>query len=562
MSSADPAVFPGSSPSPSPVDPHGEAIAQLLDGETTWDKRLIRWSDWFNPILVKETRQALKSKQFSWTFGLLVVVVLGWSILGIIGSIPNIYYASDGRNLLAGYLLILVVPAWIIIPQATFRSMASELDDGTFETLSLSMLKPSHIILGKLNVAMLQLMIYMSVVAPCIALTYLLRGVTLGLILFLFAASVMVTLSLAMVAVSLASFSRNRALQVIFSVVLIAIQLIVTFWLSAVLISLIIEGIGDVSSSLIMWKILGYWGGFTFLYSWVLFSCATGLIGVSSENKSTPIRISLLATGIAIAVAGIIVTTENESDRISILALFATLAMFHWTFAGSFIVGEKGFISARAKRSLPNSLVGKVLFSWFIPGAGTGFVFVLMSLGGTLLVYALYQLVALELDYAKKTTGLVHLSALWLYAALYLGVGRMASWLLFRKMGVGRIVATGLFLVVFNVLGVIASCLFSLWDSNYQNMDFGFYCFINPWWTLAEAFPTEYGQNTNWDVDLAVFLLAVVAIPIFLINLFLTAKDIVVQRVEIPERVQQERARISGKAAPSPAEEEIIDPLA
>lgn len=193
------------------VDPHKQVIEQLLDGQSRWDKRLIEWSNWLNPILVKETRQALKSKQFTWTFGLLIIVVLAWSLLGLLSSIPNIYYASDGRGLLSGYLLILVVPAWLIIPQASFRSMASELDDGTFETLSLSMLRPRHIILGKLNVAALQLIIYLSVIAPCIALTYLLRGVTLETILFELLVVVMTTLGLAMIAIAFASFSRSRA---------------------------------------------------------------------------------------------------------------------------------------------------------------------------------------------------------------------------------------------------------------------------------------------------------------------------------------------------------------
>jgi len=55
--------------------------------------------------------------------------------------------------------------------------MASELEDGTFETLSLSTLSPGPILVGKLSDAALQLIVYLSVIAPCIALTYLLRGV-------------------------------------------------------------------------------------------------------------------------------------------------------------------------------------------------------------------------------------------------------------------------------------------------------------------------------------------------------------------------------------------------
>ena len=158
---------------------HASAIQQLVEGETAWDKRLIAWSDWVNPILVKETRQALKSRQFSWTLMLLTIVILAWSVLAIVGMIPSIYYNSSGAGMLIGYAIILIVPALIVIPQSTFRSMASELEDGTFETLSLSTLSPRHILVGKLSVSALQLIVYLSVIAPCIALTYLLRGITL-----------------------------------------------------------------------------------------------------------------------------------------------------------------------------------------------------------------------------------------------------------------------------------------------------------------------------------------------------------------------------------------------
>lgn len=39
----------------------------------TFESRLAQLSDWFNPILVKETRQALRSWQFTLTFILLLV---------------------------------------------------------------------------------------------------------------------------------------------------------------------------------------------------------------------------------------------------------------------------------------------------------------------------------------------------------------------------------------------------------------------------------------------------------------------------------------------------------
>src|SRR5690606_21444363 len=47
------------------------------------EHRIERWGERLNPILVKEARQALKSRQFTVTFTLMLVAAWVWSILGI-----------------------------------------------------------------------------------------------------------------------------------------------------------------------------------------------------------------------------------------------------------------------------------------------------------------------------------------------------------------------------------------------------------------------------------------------------------------------------------------------
>ena len=65
-----------------------------------WE-RLDSWSAWagdyLNPILVKETRQALKSRQFVITFGLLLVCGWLWSMM-VLSWGPSIYYGASGSD--------------------------------------------------------------------------------------------------------------------------------------------------------------------------------------------------------------------------------------------------------------------------------------------------------------------------------------------------------------------------------------------------------------------------------------------------------------------------------
>ncbi len=156
---------------------HQEAIVQVVEGRSEIDARLLRLSDWLNPILVKETRQALKSQQFLWTFIMVLLSIIGLTVAGVTLMVPGIYYLPGGPSLLIGYFIILMVPVGIVVPMSSFFSMSSELEDGTHDILSLSALTSRQVVLGKIQVSMLQSIVYFSALTPCIGLTYLLRGV-------------------------------------------------------------------------------------------------------------------------------------------------------------------------------------------------------------------------------------------------------------------------------------------------------------------------------------------------------------------------------------------------
>src|SRR3954469_18747948 len=151
----------------SPLAARWARIEALLD----------RVGDRLNPILVKEARQAMKSRQFVVTFALLLIGGWAWTVLFIAAGIPSIYYSPVGPALLHGYFLVLSVPLLIVVPYAAFRSLAGEWEDGTFELLSITALSARQIVSGKLASAVLQMMVYYSALAPCIAFTYLLRGI-------------------------------------------------------------------------------------------------------------------------------------------------------------------------------------------------------------------------------------------------------------------------------------------------------------------------------------------------------------------------------------------------
>ena len=122
-----------------------------------WSERI---GDRLNPILVKETRQALKSRQFVITFGVLLVAALGWTVIGSLMLMPQIYTQPSAQRMLTGYYITLAIPMLLVVPLAAYRSLEGEIDDGTLELLSITSLGPWQIVLGKLASASLQMVLY------------------------------------------------------------------------------------------------------------------------------------------------------------------------------------------------------------------------------------------------------------------------------------------------------------------------------------------------------------------------------------------------------------------
>ncbi len=123
-----------------------ESVHRISQDPTrTWEVWWLRGSELLNPILVKEVRQALKSRQFEVSFGLTLLAAVCWTLFFVSVSVPRIFFFPDGGTiLLRGYAFILLIPLLIIIPFSAFRSLTSEVEESTFELLSITTLSPNR----------------------------------------------------------------------------------------------------------------------------------------------------------------------------------------------------------------------------------------------------------------------------------------------------------------------------------------------------------------------------------------------------------------------------------
>lgn len=371
----------------------GQTI-DLFEGQPdTWDRRLLsklaKYSDWLSPILVKEARQAMKSQQFTLTFYLLIALGWIWTISGSSLMLPGIYYAPWGTSLLIGYLYMLAIPLLLVVPFFAFRSLASETEDGTFELMSITTLSAWQIVWGKMTTALLQILVYFSALAPCIAFTYLLRGVDIFTIGITLGYSLFSSILLCAFSLMMATISTSRIWQSLLSVVLViallAAGVIYCFFMTMIL----FEGSGIPYRDPDFWVGNAYYAAFSIAFSALFLLIATSQISFASDNRSTRIRIALtvLQWLICSSFAQVYFTAYEPNSVGSVvdegyvvMAAMVWISAIFWGIVGPFLSLETTTLSPRARRELPQSLLGRISFTWFNPGDGSGYIFTTVNL--------------------------------------------------------------------------------------------------------------------------------------------------------------------------------------
>lgn len=553
---------------------HAETTKRLLDGDSAVDRWLIRAGDWCSPILVKETRQSLKSRQFQWTFMLLMIAIATWTLFAVLTSIPAIYFQPAGKYLLIGYIFLLIIPACVVVPNAAFRSMVGELEQGTFDVLTLSPLSSFQIVTGKLAVACVQSGFYFAALAPCFAVTYLLRGVTWMTILMSLIAIGVCSLMEIAIGLLLGSLDRARRFSTLISIAMIVMTIGAAFCVYGLTTSGIFEmtRVGVDSERRFYIACFFAFSFFAITYVVLIVLAASAAIGMASENYSTTIRwwglfqsvlmfglfgafIGFLRSPLAANGQGAVNSLELQRgmEQASVFIFF--VQAIHWAALGIFFVSEQGVITPRSRRSLPSTLLQRIFLSWGNPGSGTGYVFVLLCLSSVFLsAYFLEQLFVLSGSEAQlfwnqsRLVGSgVFAIMLWGWMASYLGLVRLCL-VCFVKNGSNRMTLGITLLLIFVFAGTFGTLYLSTWSSSNNTASYEWYSIANIPWSTIEA-------GSDKLVIGSIESLICVSIVVIGLNWLTLSRDLVVVRVAAPPRVRQELSKTE-------ISEEALDPLA
>ena len=211
---------------------------------TQWEGRVHELSDRFNPLAVREVRQAIKAKSFLVVFGILLIGSWGFSFFSILEQADDLEYLEIGPNFFLGYFFVLVGCLMFAIPSSAFFSMAQEFHDRAFEMLAVTTLSPSRIVMGKIQGAVVIMLIYSSAIAPFVCLSYLLGGIGVLEIFSCLLGLFLISLAMTLFAVMMGSLSQKPWLEVMNLIILLFVALIASgFSYSLLATTVLMQGI-------------------------------------------------------------------------------------------------------------------------------------------------------------------------------------------------------------------------------------------------------------------------------------------------------------------------------
>ena len=423
-------------------------------------QRVIRFFDLVddrsNPIVVRELRQAVRSKMVSIA---LLLLLLGQMIVLLAGSGGG--EVSRGRPagreifLVIWYILSFVVI--VLIPLYAHARLASERSEDNVDLMFITRLGPVSIVWGKFCSTMLLVLLAYGATAPYMMFAYMLRGLDLLLVSILMVFGLLLSLAGVTGSLLLASFSAPRSLR-----------LLIFFGTGGGLIglySLLVLGgdemlrFGGVATSRTEFWYVGILFAALILVCAGLFSILTvALLSPPGSNRTLPVRIYILSAGILSWV--LLYAFKGTVPRVMVARAWEEM-MMAWGTVACIVLGlgflaaicEGDTMSRRIQRQIPRNPLLRILAFLFYSGAAGGIVWC------TVLIVIVLNLMVSASTGTGKNAGL--LATLLGGLALYLYCFGMAGVLIRRLVNsiARRYYATNIVLLITIMLLAVCALL-------------------------------------------------------------------------------------------------------
>ena len=393
-----------------------------------------RWlDDRINPIVVKELRQAVKSRFIVGVLLLMLAILVATLLLFVMNS-RNLGLASsgEGRDLFLIFQATLLGLTMLCVPVYLGARLTAERSSATSDLLYVTTLRPSSIIWGKLVAGMAVTGLVFAVCVPFMVVTYLLRGIDPPTVLFILALDAMLVLSASTLAIFLGALPVGWPVKILLGLIATAAGFSAFAGITGSLVwELSRSGIGSaMATSDFWWGVLGVgslWLGVIAL----VFFLTVAMIAPATSNRAFPVRLYLtVAWLISAGVFFEICRGWGAGEGMTVWAM-------GWAFvllpAVLLSTSERDVSGPRLRRAVPRARLLRIPAFLLFSGAGAG----LLWAGG---LFALTLVVA-------------QLTGAWLDGD-ELPFGHGGGYGAWRFFGLLKLGTTGLFVLGYALLGV------------------------------------------------------------------------------------------------------------
>jgi hypothetical protein len=385
--------------------------------------------------------------------------------------------------------------------------------------------------------------VFFSAITPCLAFTYLLRGIDLPTIAVLLAYLFFWSLGLSMIGILLATLTKRRFAHVFVSVAFVG-GLLWLFGFAVVGGSIpMIQMSYSYLGSSDFWIYVAIIATFYVTSFALAFFAAAGMVSFTSENRSTPLRIGMLVQ--AAAIASWISYGWIEADyRIEVIFAFAMVIAIYWYCMGTMLTAERPGLSQRVKRRLPQSFFGRMFLSWLNPGPASGYMFVVANATSMALLCFIGLLVSdIWMPGRPGWPGSDVLQSIlivgWGYLVAYLGIGLLLIRVL-RRIAIVTMLASVLIHFLLLLAGFGIPYAIKSMSVQLRDADYSFLQITDPLFSLYHI----ANGGVFRDTRTLLVVIPSVAICVLLANMPGVIQELRVVREAAPKRVLEDEAEL------------------
>lgn len=440
-------------------------------------------SDWLSPILVKEVRQLGRGREFNYAFAASLVAGLAVAFFGAADALAGT--GTAGRWTFFALMACLALLGLAVVPLGAFSALRNERLEQTLELITLTALSPRRIMAGKLAAQGVKLATLFAAMAPFIAMSFLLGGIDFVTILVSLALLFMWSLWASALCLFLSTLLKSRAVSgLVFGAAGIALFLIFVATRNVFFVATRVGGAAvlPMGAGSEPWWALAMVTTFCLATMINLVLLGENRLSLPTENRVTTLRVGFLAQLLLVAgwtASFIHAAPAARSNAVEALGVFAGL---HLALVAMFTVTEDLDAPRRVLLRMRSSS-RRWLFAMFMPGGGSGAVYVLVQMALVLLTAWLLE---------PTPTQVRWLLAMFGYICFFTGVPAV----IFQIVRPAR--AGSLHLRIAVLLLLPASMLlpdlihYVLWRPEVLNMSFAPRHLVNPFrtlgnWRLVEA---------------------------------------------------------------------------